>query len=839
MEYKEIKIFLHTNLEELEEDKRTILFESSKLVHPELKTKSGLKKYPSVSFRVRQNYSALTELDFSQKMQFFFNTRSHLSLLRIYPNLFEKQPKKYSENNPTEFFKEYNEIIKTNIMSMLQLLFVASPLNSISVTSSWEFVIEKMSVPSLPSVYGFFRGVNHNSMLDVNGKQYSFDRLVWMNDVLNCPVYSELFIKYREFIRWRNNEVQKLEATARVNKDEIPDLNNVIAALEILSADYEKLILKYRETPRTRDDPTFTLLDGALIRPFYNIRFLINYLKKYLQNGEVTGPDIVQLHDEAGAELNQTVLNDPKFNYTDATTAIASYKLRSSSSLFPDDASDLVHVFELLLGYKPPTNSVPSEIAQRKKTDLFTGKIPDWKFALVSSEFNRLQPDLEKIRKAIDVFVKLQASGNKNSDTVRRRIEILNDLLNKSYDNIRAEYQSVGRERDAQYSYFIEQYVRSRLSYANKSTNTLLQNLINLQTDQETKRFFQFLGRAFEYFYEGKGEPFRDGEEDADLLYCGVNSKYEGNNLTPIYEIHVLCDLYFGPTGKLYGKQNCGQKGQELGKNLELVLTQNVETLEKNRQKWDLNYRRIMQTSSDSGAAEKKAGPNLDQGQTNKNPTGKPGPQPASSKPQNLNTNLFQEIVEAASEAKKKAPSPTTNSAHWEPDNSVSCLDAINSYHRQFNLLKNNDDFTKENTLSILKKSKEPDERTLYDLFVEYNNSLFQFSQKLASKLLRQISIYESTIKQAQEQQDERIRVNPSTKNDLSYTKLSLTSEKAYFLKNIAEEMLAREKKKPKLSVLTNESLSRGGRSKRTKTKKRRMLNKKKGVTYKNINFMP
>jgi hypothetical protein len=111
MEYKEIKVYLHTNLEELQENKRTILFESSKLIHPDVKNRTGLKKYPSVSFRMRQNYAALSELNFNQKMQFFFNTGSHLSLLRIYPNLFDKETNPYDESNPTKFFKEYNDII--------------------------------------------------------------------------------------------------------------------------------------------------------------------------------------------------------------------------------------------------------------------------------------------------------------------------------------------------------------------------------------------------------------------------------------------------------------------------------------------------------------------------------------------------------------------------------------------------------------------------------------------------------------------------------------------------------------------------------------------------------
>lgn len=843
MEYKEIKVYLHTNLEELDEDKRTILFESSKLIHPEVKSRRGLKKYPSVSFRVRQNYTALSELNFYQKMQFFFNTGSHISLLRIFPGLFDKETNKHSANS-TEFFKEYNEIIKDNIMSMLQLLFVGSPLNAINVTSSWDYVVDKFTLPSLPSIYGFFRGISHNSLLDVNGKQYSFDRLVWMNDVLNCPVYSELFIKYREFIRWRNNEIQKLEASGVVNKDEVPDITKIIDALETTSTDYENFILKFRETPRTEPKlphpPTtpqvysyYSEINDTIVGPLYYLRFLISYLKSYIDKGEsLVRLEIDGLHDEVETYLNNSVLKNDngKYNYNHS---IPRYRLNSAE--FPVENMELPEVFKKMLGYKDAKTPLDSSVFSIPQQSVLANKTT-WKVKFIPNEYNRLQSDLDKVKKAIDVFFNSLTTGNKASDTIRKRIEILNDLLTKSYEHIREEYrEKAGRDRDAQYSYFIEQYIRSRLSYANKSTNTILQNLINLQTDKETKRFFEFLNRAFEYFYEGKGKSFKAGEEDADLLYSGVNSKYEGNNLAPIYEIHVLCDLYFGPSGKLYGKQNCNQKGQELGKNLELVLTQNVDTLEKNRQKWDLNYRRIMYSPSDSGVTDEQGqgqGKGMGQGQGQGRGQGQ-GQGQGQGKVQsaNINTNLFQEMLEDADKAKQKQPNPPPNPdiTHWEPKNSVSFMDAINGYYNQYSELRDGKNFTKESALFIIKESKDPDERILYDMFVDFNKQLFQFSQKLLDKLVRQSGIYKSTIQQAQSQQDEYIRVHPTRFNDVGYVKLSLKCEKNYFFQLIAEEMMKRENKKPKLNMLTGQSQSRaaGGGAKIKKTRRARLSKKR------------
>jgi len=155
-------------------------------------------------------------------------------------------------------------------------------------------------------------------------------------------------------------------------------------------------------------------------------------------------------------------------------------------------------------------------------------------------------------------------------------------------------------------------------------------------------------------------------------------------------------------------------------------------------------------------------------------------------------------------------------------------MEAINGYYNQYSELRDGRNFTKESALFIIKESKDPDERILYDLFVEFNKQLFQFNQKLLDKLVRQIGIYKSTVQQAQSQQDEYIRVYPTRINDVNYIKLSLKCEKNYFFQCIAEEMMRREKEKPKLNILTGQSPgSTTGGTKRRKTRRARISKKR------------
>jgi hypothetical protein len=671
MDYKEVKIYLHTNLESLPEDKRTILFESSQLHHPEITNRAKFKKYPSISREATQNYAALSELTYQQKMEFFFNPNSNLQLLRIHPNLFNKKEKKYNTEKSKEYFKKYNAVIKKNIEIMLTLLFVASPLNGVNVSSSWEFITDKMQIPRLPSPYGFFVGVSNVSSLEINKKKYSFDRLIWMNDILNCPVYSNLFLRYRSFLRWRENEYKKITA---IHND---------------------------------------------------------------QNGA------------------------------------------SESS------------------------------AQKKK-------------------------------------------------------QILDDMLKKTTKNIYDAYNKAGLSRDAQYSYFIDQYIRNLLSYQNKSTNRILQELINLQGDNEVEKFFNFMERAYKYFYEGIGEPFKENEDETYWLYTGVNEKYESQNIENIWEIHVLCDLYLGTSGKLYGKQNCELKGQELGKNLELVLTENVDTPEKNRQKWDLSYRRILYSEKDeqeNDTVRTKEHTDKQKQDANNKPTANPTPT-------NLNPNLFQQVIDTVEDKRKKhyeekeekltdaqkkeefnrvyppislgdgSTTPTSQLEKiWYPDHAVPFMTEINSIFRNHaNLRDGQPEFLKSNILGILHNSKDKYEKELYEAYVKFNENLFLYNRKVIDKLTDLQSLYNGQIKSLRRKQEEFLRTQNAETSE-QFLKLSLLCSKYYFYSKIIDELIQREDKKQKLNAISMDTplgkVAAAGGGKKRRYKTRRSLKDKKRVTRK------
>ena len=237
MDYREIKIYLNTNLEGENKDK--IPFTSSMLVHPEIKDRTGLNSNPYISFNSIYNYAPLSELTLQQKMEFFFNTNKHPLLLNIYPGLITKNVLNNNAQNRETYIAHSNHIVKNNIECMLQLLFLVSPLNSISVTGSLEMVTGKIEIPNLPTIYGFFNSAK-NVQLVINNEKYSFERLIWMNDFLNNPIYDDLFKrtkegrgeKYIKFKNWRNDAIARTKKSSVNKNDEKSDDNKVKSSLE-------------------------------------------------------------------------------------------------------------------------------------------------------------------------------------------------------------------------------------------------------------------------------------------------------------------------------------------------------------------------------------------------------------------------------------------------------------------------------------------------------------------------------------------------------------------------------------------------------------------------------
>lgn len=604
MDYREIKIWLYTDLENEKNEK--IEFTSSMLQHPELLDRKGLNRNPYISFNAMYNYAPLTELSFQQRMSFFFNTNSHPLLLSIYPQLITTNVLSNVSQNRDEYVKQMNRLIKNNVECMLQLLFIISPLNSINVTGSLEVVTERIKIPKIPTISGFFKSIT-NTQIMIDNNKYSFERMIWMNDLLNNPVYDSFF--------------------RRTN-------------------------------------------DGK-------------------------GEKYIKFKNWLNDALSTTTIDN-----------------------------EIKAIFE---------------------------KIENTSY--------------EKIKDEVEKNTKMSLFYRKPGDIVD--FTIYTDLINN--------------------------FVMQDLGIKNISTNEFLQNIITMK---DPEKFFTFLKDIYNYFYLGDTSYNNHKKE----LFTGVNFSREKN----IHEIFVLCDLYIGEEGTLYGKENCKNKNEKLGKNLELILSQSSVAVDKNRQKWDIRYNRIIYFTPENINL-----PN------NKDGAGQQHlPQIAS----RIDLIGFNRIVdEVETESKKNIDTKinvqnVTDSKYWQYDSTRSLFENINVY--------DGGKITPMNILNVL-YSGDKNEKKFYNVINEYFKTLIRYSQTVYDKLNLLKSEFSALINNIVSRQQSSIP--PLTQYEM--LELNIRCAKYYLYSKIAEKLKDYENNKQKFG---------GARKCKKKYRTKRRCFSKKRFTRKN-----
>jgi hypothetical protein len=181
---------LKTNINGQKED---VPFTKALLSHPDypgLSETEGFNEYPYISDDVSIPIGLNTARYF-EKVQFFFDKEKFRSLTGSQPveTVDSKKP----------------EILNSNVKMMLDLLFLTAIPASANVkdsyksnisdeTESWipNIKFTKESVMELLNTYYF-------SYLKIGGNEYTVNRIVWLNDVINNPMYSTLFADFEAF----------------------------------------------------------------------------------------------------------------------------------------------------------------------------------------------------------------------------------------------------------------------------------------------------------------------------------------------------------------------------------------------------------------------------------------------------------------------------------------------------------------------------------------------------------------------------------------------------------------------------------------------------------------
>lgn len=194
---QKLKITLNTNIPK----QKSIEFTKDVLYHPEYNSFTDIEKYPYITTKQLYPTSYLYQLHYDEIVNIFFNRTKFERMLL--------------ENKPKNVTTDTDYISKTNIMTMLELLFSTKYFIVNNIHQSLDIVKHNESTSSL-----FYNPFNTQfSYVKISGKPYTVTKTIWLNDIVNHPKYNELMKAVREvtdeYIEKYSTNTQLLQEQSR------------------------------------------------------------------------------------------------------------------------------------------------------------------------------------------------------------------------------------------------------------------------------------------------------------------------------------------------------------------------------------------------------------------------------------------------------------------------------------------------------------------------------------------------------------------------------------------------------------------------------------------------
>ena len=204
---KELKIMIDTN-----SSSEPFPLKYSLIHNPfagEMDSKKVMNEYPYFTEKVQYDKESLDNKSYNELLHIFFNKDQFFKVIVNNKNLIEKPD---------------ITMIEQNIMIMLNLLFPTKYPTSNNINTSYNKYLLKTPYELKFDMGELTRGVpgftntttkSEYSYLKINGNVNTVSEIVWLNDVLNEPVYKELVNKLIEYNEWVNDTIPDIQEEKR------------------------------------------------------------------------------------------------------------------------------------------------------------------------------------------------------------------------------------------------------------------------------------------------------------------------------------------------------------------------------------------------------------------------------------------------------------------------------------------------------------------------------------------------------------------------------------------------------------------------------------------------
>ena len=523
---KPIRIMLKTNINGQKED---VPFTKALLSHPDypgLSDTEGFNEFPYICDNVYIPIS-LNSASYFERVQFFFDKDKFRSL---------------TSDSQAGADSEKASILIENVKMMLSLLFLTAIPVSGNVKNSFDAIysgggswipnlkFNKESAMELLNTYYF-------SYLKIGGNEYTVNRIVWLNDVINNPDYSKLFGDFETFSTWSIGILNKLLADKkRLYRDildtcayefrNLPDstLRKITsytgtAFIEGYNAiDKLKTEIKIRNTPQP---PT----DTRSGRQFIDV----NREKKYTEK-ELEELDIQIIRKLAHAAYFIKFPKKPINIQDDGRTQIE---------------QAVVNINSIYVSYNPSTKNNPIEQInelddehnkiQKQIDDLNIERMSALIEAIVEDKGNRFSPALQRLTKDLMRLI------TKNNDEIVRVVRQI--IYNKTDDKpLPSKYAYLNEIFEKMSKFTAEKrFLLPNETNDESYTQELIDDYAN-RVDGAKKNMIDFIEKGISPLKKsGKFDKF-----EPEQFYTGVVEFRNDDPKLPTYEIVVQCDVFGG-----------------------------------------------------------------------------------------------------------------------------------------------------------------------------------------------------------------------------------------------------------------------------------------------------
>ena len=554
----ELKVVLSTNIK----TKKEVILTKDLIHNTEegFSISADLNTYPFFTYDVYYSRRRLIRLTYQERINFFFNKERFKELLSSY-------------NSPGTGEEERNAIVENNVMVMLELLLPTKYPAVKDLKQSFKVVFNKDGFTDHlyePFIY------NHPfSYLKIDGKTYTVKRVVWLNDMLNHPIYRKLIDEYRKFWVWCNEE--KNNAKVVINKTQGELLEEINSCIDTIIS----LINNY-----VRNNPgiTYSLASNAENSYSTVILSLITLYKISSLLYRLTGSDSPELKladavmsiqlkgliKKADDELNEKLIDNEE-----------------SAEFITKMARELINSLGVGIDvtrflYLKQDKKNPSIDLNAKKNSTQELRIEIKKIATLYAKIKTtaLEKDMDKYTRITNMF------------------ELPYDKVKQKYDDDKVAVPPV--YRNFFYTFLTQDYRRPY----RETTNALLQDLIDCKTEAKVKEFFAFMAKVYDFFLKNNDRS-RLTKTEQKLLKVDMNYININQSTGVKREIHVMVDFIEGEITEANAPEiHCPFFGEHLGNEFEYLFRMFYYGTKP--QDWDVKRNRMM-FSLEKMAMEKAA----------------------------------------------------------------------------------------------------------------------------------------------------------------------------------------------------------------------------------------